>query len=100
MRYPTKRARRETVAVYSRRVENVQDAAKIAQTEPLETPDKKQRDLVISASTNATIPDLSNRSHASFEDVTNPFPYAAICIDDIYQSDLTKVRRVIRREEM
>jgi len=73
-----KKARSETVAAKLLLTAQVHDAVVITQMEPLQTPVRKQTELVMSESTMGSIPCFSNSSHVSCDALTNPFPYAAI----------------------
>jgi len=74
-----KNVRRDKVAVKVWCTLWVQAATTITQIEPLQTPVRKQIELVISESTIATMSSFSKRAQVSREALTNPFPYAAIC---------------------
>lgn len=80
MRYPTKNARRERVAVKPSCTEKVQAATTMVHIEPLQTPARKHMALVMSESTMASIsfPLFSKSSQVSCDAFTKPFPYAAI----------------------
>lgn len=78
MRYPTKNARSEMVAVKLSCTLAVQAATTMTQMEPLQTPVRKQIALVMSESTIGSISCLSKSSHVSCDAFTKPFPYAAI----------------------
>lgn len=74
-----KNVRRDSVAVKLWCTVWVQAATTMTQIEPLQTPVRKQIELVISASTIDTMSSFSNRAHVSWDAITKPFPYAAIC---------------------
>jgi hypothetical protein len=74
-----KKARSEMVAVKLRCTLAVQAATTMTQIEPLQTPVRKQIELVMSASTSRSIFSFSKSSQVSCEAFTKPFPYDAIC---------------------
>jgi hypothetical protein len=74
-----KKARREMVAVKLWCTLAVQAATTMTQIEPLQTPVRKQIELVMSESTIGSISCLSKSSQVSCEAFTKPFPYDDIC---------------------
>lgn len=69
-----KKARTDTVAVKPLCNEAVQAATRMTQIEPLQTPARKQIELVMSESTMASISCLSNSAQVSWDAFTKPLP--------------------------
>lgn len=74
------------VAVKLPRTAAVQAATTITHIEPLHTPVRKQMAVVMSESTIVSISLFSKSSQVSCDAFTNPFPYAAIYNEHIYEN--------------